>query len=221
MRDIKLSNERLATLLSSITDLFYNGEVKDLVFNYEAVKDPRIEDLHPCSMEYFDKARTFSIEEYGFPQACKGVSESSLHPQDYDKLATVRKKVSRISNFLGTPVNALVMSYPDNGYIGWHHNGNAPGYNVLLTHSQDGKGKFSYYDYATDSVVHLQDKPGWNVRVGYYPNQYTEPERVFWHAADTEKQRITLAWVINHKDMWKNMIDEITGGDYDKAILDQ
>jgi hypothetical protein len=39
--------------------------------------------------------------------------------------------------------------------------------------------------------------------------------------AETKKQRITLAWVLDYKDMWANLIDDITQGDYDQSVIDQ
>jgi hypothetical protein len=221
MKPVKLKSERLTTLLSSITDEFYSGVVKDLVFSLPEQKDKLNPNFHPCSDEYLFEAFKHPVSEYGFPRAVLGLGMNNASQQIWDKVESVRKKAARIGNFLGTPVNALIMSYPDNGYIGWHHNGNAPGYNVLLTYSQDGDGNFSYWDYNTKSIVRLQDQPGWNVRVGYYPNERKEPNRVFWHMAETKKQRVTLAWVMHNKDMWINMIKEITKGDCDPEIFNQ
>lgn len=221
MKNIKLNNNRLATRLSSITEFCYKDDIAQMVARAPELKDKLIPDLYACSEEYLYKAFEHPVREYGFPRASLGYGMKDVHPDVYDKLLPVANMCSRVGNILGTPINALMMVYPDNGFIGWHHNGNATGYNVLMTYSQDGDGWFDYYDYDTKSIVRLQDQPGWNVRVGYYPCERKEPDRVFWHMAETKKQRITFAWVINHKDMWKNMIDEITGGDYDPAILEQ
>lgn len=220
MKNIPLNNQRLIKMLSDTIDCFYTDELKSIIKNFPALEDKIITDKHPYSEEYFYEAFQHKpLKDYGWPRAHLGVSGIHTSEEHYDKFSTIRRKVSRIGNFLGTPVNALIMAYPDDGYIGWHHNGNAPGFNVLMTYSEDGDGKFSYYDYETKEIKHLQDQPGWNARVGYYPNLYTHPDKVFWHAAITKKQRITLAWVINHKDMWTNMIEEITCGDYDKSVL--
>lgn len=221
MRNIKLNNQRLAAQLSSITDFVFSDEITAVVNTTKALEDKLIPDLYSCSTEYLYEAFKHPIHEYGFPRSALGCGMRETPPHLYDKLLPASKMCDRVGRFLGTPNNALMMVYPDNGYIGWHHNGNASGYNVLMTYSQDGDGWFDYYDYDTKSTVRLQDQPGWNVRVGYYPCERREPKRVFWHMAETKKQRITFAWVINHKDMWKNMIEEITDGDYDPAILEQ
>lgn len=220
MTPIKLNNEKLQTLLSNITDEFFQPKVTNLLSDQIYYKrDNLIPGIHSCSDEYFNKARTFNITEYGYPRACYGVSESALNHNVYDSFDDIRKKIKKISTFLGTERLALSMLYPDDGFIGWHHNGNAPGYNILLTYSKDGDGYFKYYDYKTEDFVVLQDKQGWNVRVGYYPDQYKEPDRVFWHCAKTTKQRITIAWVIDHRKMWENLIDDISGGDYNRSDL--
>jgi hypothetical protein len=133
----------------------------------------------------------------------------------------IRNIVDKIGLYLGTPTNALTMAYPDKGFIGWHHNGNAPGFNILMTYSQDGDGCFKYYDCFEKKIVTMPDVVGWSVKVGYYPDERKETERVYWHCAETKKQRISVAWVINHRPMWENMIDSITEGDFDKSVLHQ
>lgn len=221
MKNIKLKSARLQTLLSTIPKDCYEGKIRDMVFRSKVRQDRNIPDLHPCSDEYLYEAMKRPYKEYGFPIGLKGLGMRDVSPKEEEILAPIKTKAARIGSFLGTPNNALLMSYPDDGYIGWHHNGNAPGYNILLTHSQDGDGNFSFWDYDTKSIIRLYDVPGWQVRVGYYSRQDTEHHKLFWHMAETKKQRITLAWVMNHKEMWKNAIDEITGGDYDPTILDQ
>lgn len=220
MYPIRLNNKKLTSLLLNITDEYFSDEIVNLFSTENFIKeDDLIPEFHSCSDEYFNKARTFPIPEYGFPRSCNGVSESALNAGNYDTFDSIRKKIKKISSFLGTQRLALSMLYPDEGYIGWHHNGNAPGYNILLTYSKDGDGYFKYYDYETEDFVILQDNPGWNVRVGYYPDQRKQPDKIFWHCAKTVKQRITMAWVIDHKNMWENLIDDISGGDYDKSKL--
>jgi hypothetical protein len=217
MKSIKLKNDRLQTLLSSTIDLFYNDSVREISKKSKVREDNLIPDLHPCSDEYLFKAFTLKLTDYGYPRSLKGTGLVDMeYTNPNDKYVTaIPKSMSRISRFLGTPNQALTMYYPDDGYIGWHHNGNAPGYNILITHSIDGDGGFSFWDYDTKSIQTIPDQKGWSVKVGYYPDQRKEPNRLYWHMAKTSKERITIAWVLNQKEMWKNMIDEISQGDYD------
>lgn len=221
MREATLKNNRLEKLLSNTIEDFYSENTIKILSGIKPRKDNLISDLYACSDEYLFEAFKHKISDYGFPRSCLGLSPRDVGNRQYDFYEDLMNKITKIGSYLGTPNNALAMTYPDNGYIGWHHNGNAPGYNILLTYSQDGDGHFSYWDNDTKSIVRLQDKPGWNVRVGYYPNERKHPDKVFWHMAETKKQRITLAWVLDHKDMWTNLIDEITQGDYDQSVIDQ
>lgn len=217
MKSIKLKNPRLENLLSGTIDLFYNDSVREMCKIVPAKKDNLIPNLDPCSDEYLYEAFKLKLRDFGYPRALHGIGRGDMEriKPNNAKVQLLAKSVGRISRFLGTQYNALSMYYPENGFIGWHHNGNASGYNILITYSIDGDGGFSYWDYKTKSIMTIPDKIGWSVKVGYYPNERKEPERVYWHMAKTKKERITIAWVLNQKDMWKNMIDEITGGDYD------
>lgn len=224
MKVIPLRNDRLETLLSNTIKLFYSGEAKKITDETKERKDNLITDYHPCSDEYLFEAFKLKLEDFGYPRAALGCSvlEIDRNSLKYKELPIIEKEVKSISRFLGTPKNALTMSYPDNGYIGWHHNGNAPGHNILFSYSLDGDGEFCFWDYETQSIKRLKDKPGWNVKVGYYPSERTERDKVYWHMANTKKHRVSIAFIINQKEMWKNMIDEITLEDYDHdAILDQ
>ena len=221
MDQIPIKQKKLQEVLDSLTDDFLNDTIIDLC-NTEmyVTKDSLIsEEIHPCSDEYFNKARTFPVPQYAFPRACRGISENALHASDYGKYDTIRNSMKKMVKYLGVTRNALSMVYPDNGYIGWHHNGNASGFNILLTYSIDGDGYFKYYDYSSENFVVLQDNPGWNVRVGYYPDENKHPDKVFWHCAETKKKRITAAFVIQHRGMWEDFIEEISCGEYDKSIL--
>lgn len=224
MKIIKLNNPRLEKLLSYTTDLFYNDTIRQVSKRTRERTDDLIKDYHASSDEYLMRAFTLNIADYGWPRSVKGsVLADIQHLIPNSKITSdIVNITSRIGKFLGTPNQALTMYYPENGYIGWHHNGNASGYNILMTHSTDGDGGFSFWDYKSKSIVTIPDKIGWSVKVGYYPDLRVEPGRVYWHMAKTKNPRISIAWVLNQKIMWKNMIDEITGGDYDhEDILGQ
>lgn len=218
MKSIKLKNGRLETLLSNTIELFYNDSVRELSKTLPDRKDKLIPDLDPCSDDYLFTAFKLKLSDYGYPRALRGTPQADMEKMrpENKTIAKLPVAISRISRFLGSPNNALSMYYPEDGFIGWHHNGNAPGYNILMTYSIDGDGGFSFWDYDTKSIHTIPDKKGWSVKVGYYPNERKEADRVYWHMAKTKKERITIAWVINQKEMWKNMIDEISQGDYNR-----
>lgn len=221
MRPIPLKSKRLQTLLSNITSEFFKPESVNLIKRAQEKTDELQPGVDSCSDEYLYAALKMNVREYGYPRAALGLGmDSTNNVLDWDTFATARRQVKRVGDYLGTPVNALTMIYPDNGYIGWHHNGNAPGYNILMSYSQDGDGYFSWYEPKTGEIKKIQDTPGqWTVKVGYYPNEKTETERVYWHCAATKKQRISVAFILNHRDMWVNMIDAISEGTFDKEYV--
>ncbi len=223
MKNIKLNNRRLKTLLSDTIDIVFNDQSLQKLITRTKPRgkgDKLIDGPHPTSEEYLRKALSLKVRDFGFPRAVLGLGSSlGKSPENYEVFTNLDHQVTKIGKHLGTPMNALTMIYPDRGYIGWHHNGNAPGYNVLCTYSQDGDGKFMYYDRATDKIIVMPDQQGWSVKVGYYASEKAGDDKVYWHAADTSKQRITLAWILNHKDMWSNLISEISDGDFDRDFV--
>jgi hypothetical protein len=220
MRPITLHNDSILKVLNKIVDSVYDPDtLAELVSSDKVIdsKCPLISDLDGYSDEYFYRAKNdFNVKEFGFPTCSR-----MLETNGSLKLTELLKKhTRRLQRKLGGEAGALTALYPENGYIGWHHNGNAPGYNILFSYSTDGKGKFQYYDYETESIIPLYDSPGWNVKVGYYPDQNKEPERVYWHEADTVNPRLSIAFIVDDRALWKNMIFDITGGDYDAEYIE-
>jgi len=123
---------------------------------------------------------------------------------------------SELQNILGAKVCALKMFYPAGGYIQWHTNWDAPGYNVIFTHSEKGLGYWRHVDStgATSvspqmkNLVHVDDPKGWHCKVGYFGKK-TEPDRVVWHAAFTAERRLTLSYIIYEKVIWDNLVEEL------------
>lgn len=222
MREVTLKNSRLQGILSSISDVVFDDKNLSKLSQRQIHKgDDLIQDLHPASDEYFTKARQLPIQDYNYPRSSLGTQTHAYERGGsgfFHEL--VSKQLMKLQNTLGCQSNALCMLYPDDGYIGWHHNGNAPGYNVLFSYSQDGDGYFKYYDKEKDKIIYMQDNPGWNVKCGYYPDERREPDRVYWHAAATKKARLSVAFIINNRDMWINMIEYITDGDFDRHYLE-
>ena len=59
---------------------------------------------------------------------------------------------------LGTS-NALSQLYPPEGFIAWHNNANAVGYNLIFTWSETGEGWFKYLDKYGNEIL-ITDKKG-------------------------------------------------------------
>ena len=93
--------------------------------------------------------------------------------------------------------------------MGWHHNANAAGNNILLSWSEKGEGFFRYQNPITREIVTIQDTPGWTCKVGYYGG-WSEKDKIIWHCASAEhEERFTLGYIIPHKGMWEDMYEDI------------
>lgn len=212
MKTVSLRNPRLINTLQSLIDyVFLESTLANLRENISEIKCRNIPGVPVVSEEYLRKALTLDKRQFGFPSGSrlvelKNIKDAKVHKEVCDRIYNV-------SNVLGTGYNALCAFYPAGGNIGWHHNGNAPGHNIIFTYNTTNRGAFYHYDKESDKIITLQDQEGWNVKAGYYGHDGTHgrdsTDRIFWHAADTETERFTIAWVLNHKPMWENMIEDI------------
>lgn len=221
MREVSLKNQRIIKILSGITDVTYEKETLDkLCKDSRELKDKLITNEHGASDAYLKRAKKYPVKDFGFPRCSLGIGTGVYETRDSEFFhQKIAKKVLRLQKTLGAQNNALIMLYPENGYIGWHHNGNASGYNILFSYSMDGDGYFSYYDKDKDEIIKMQDKPGWNVKCGYYPCQRNDHDRVYWHAAYTNSPRLSIAYIINNRELWSNMIEYISEGDFDREFV--
>ena len=92
--------------------------------------------------------------------------------------------------------NALFSLYPPGGYISWHNNANAAAYNIILTWSETGDGYFTYFDINKQEFIRIQDKPGWQCKVGYF-GDWNEQKKLCYHAAKTNCWRMTVSFVFD------------------------
>jgi len=104
----------------------------------------------------------------------------------------------RMMNFLSVKHNALAAVYPPGGFISWHNNANAPGFNLIFSYSESGAGWFDYIHPETKEVIRCQDKPGqWTCKAAYF-GHYQEPEKLMYHAASSEDDwRVTVSYVFD------------------------
>lgn len=220
MHQLSMTNTTIQKILSNLTDAVFNNDevIEQLRSRCVPLVDGRrrqneesnFPGLKSYSNEYLYKALECPVDEYCFPRCAYGVDTTLVHAKSVYWNDIVSPFLKRIVNYTGSPSNALTMFYPEKGYIGWHHNGNAAGYNFLMTYSIDGDGYFKYYDQHTDKFTVLQDVPGWNFRFGYYPDIRYEKDNLFWHTAYTEKPRLTIGWVVKHREIWKSLLEECT-----------
>lgn len=144
-------------------------------------------------------ARSYGLK----PSLYKGVAVKEYY-EDWNKLH------GAICLELGIENSALSQLYPPDGYIGWHNNANASGYNLIFTWSETGEGTFEYLDPKSEGIVRLNDRRGWSCKAGYFGN-YGEPSRVIYHCAYTNCWRMTLSYTFGRAERhyWLDAIDHI------------
>lgn len=128
----------------------------------------------------------------------------------------VRKKIvdeiydinNEMIMFLGTRNNALCAYYPEGGYISWHNNWNAPGYNLIFSWSENGNGWFKARDPNSGQIITYQDRPGWQLKAGYFGHK-GEKDKICYHAASTDCKRITVSFLFNENDLAGNLQDDL------------
>lgn len=208
MQVLQLKNQKIMEILSFIDDIIGNEKFNTLLDHRSQLRTTN-QPWHPTSEGYLRNALKDPFG-YQYPTDALGTDLERLI--DYDDVAkqkNLRNLIRELGVFLGAPRLALTVFYPDNGYIGWHHNGNANGYNILFSYSKNGDGCFYHYDYDLDKIISIHDQPGWNVKAGYYPKLKNKEDKVYWHSAGNKTQRVTIAFIIDHKLLWQDMIDEI------------
>jgi hypothetical protein len=218
MRNIQLNNPEVIDILKEYSDYIQHkwnsGKLQsDLHSNFHA-KDCKAEDF--VSEEYLNNI----IEKghNGFPERLRGYG--GLMPDQKGELQRssaeslpYRDRTMKLSTKLMTTLsakrNSLASVYPPGGFISWHHNGNAPGYNILFTWSETGEGWFKYKDPKTGEIVKIQDKPGWQCKMGYFGSA-RDTDKICYHAAYTDCLRITCAYIFSEAEsFWKEVIEDI------------
>lgn len=200
MKTIQIRNKQLIDILDNYIDGFL--KVDRSKFPYQQ-KD--ITSEYACGEEYLLHMQSKKVT--GFPERTHGIDLRQHVPPNMANL--LQKLDVDLMSWSGSRYNAVKMVYPKGGYMGWHHNANAPGYNILLSWSEKGLGFFRYQDPATKEIVTIDDKPGWTCKVGYY-GPFREPDKMYWHCASAEhEERMTLGYIIPHEGMWASMCEDI------------
>ncbi len=212
MRTLSKIHPALHKILDDFVDWFFQQDLSQLKTRRRDDFKKNLSHIECTDRKYLEEALP-TPDRFGFPRDCYGVDMVIHNPNDLGNFPTyfdpvLRKLDDDLITFLGARNNALKMYYPPQGFIGWHNNGNAPGYNIVMSYSKTGEGSFYSYDLKTKEIIEYKDNPGWNVKVGYF-GKFSEPDKVYWHSARTECDRVTLSYIIYDKNIWDNMVDEI------------
>ena len=204
-------SDELMDMLTPYSEWFFKQDLTPL--NKLAKDNPKNTDKMDigCSIEYLNDIVEKDGRHEGYPEISysydlKRGNLPGEFQEKYQNLST------ELCTWLGARNEAVHVYYPINGFMSWHNNWNAPGYNILLSYTKNGGGFFKYRDPKTHEVIEMLDTPGWSCKVGYY-GRGREPDKVYYHTAGTHEPRLTLGFVIPDLHMWRNMIEDISGKD--------
>lgn len=192
-------NPELLEILDGFTDWFFKQDRSLLLLNGEPD-----ENEYYTSEEYHDSI-PWDLH-IGYPKEIYAVDMNftKTTPLEWrEKITGVRNK---LNTFLCANFSAVMVYYPPGGFMSWHDNRNSPGYNILLSYNKTGNGFFRFKD--KGQTVTVEDKPGWNLKVGYYGGEAEEDLQVR-HCARSYEERLTFGMVIPHKHMWEMTVEEM------------
>lgn len=174
------------------------------------------------SEQYLDEVVQSGTRHEGFPEQLHGFNmrdmDSKIHTNDHALPYAWYQKWSDLNKELMVNLSvrncAVATLYPPGGYISWHNNANATGFNLIFTWSETGDGWLDYID-GNGARQRCADKAGeWVCRYGMFGGYNQDKYPVVYHAASTDCWRTTLAYVFNAEEASESLqqfiIDEIT-----------
>lgn len=212
MKQIELNNPQLRSILNDFLIVFQE-KFDFKTFPHFRNPDQQFTLEYVTGNEYLShmqgkKVTGYPEQTYGFDLMFERGNQNIINDNPPLKKALVKLDKDLLA-WSGSRNNAVKMVYPKGGFMGWHHNANAPGYNILISWSKDGTGFFKYQDPITKEIITINDSPGWTCKVGYYGALH-EKDKIYWHCAGAPfEERFTLGYIIPHQGMWESMIEDI------------
>ena len=205
MNVVDINNPHVLEILHRANKLIDDGIYKSWKLRGEGEEADRW-----VGKQYFDYIRDLGKKHDGFPASSMSYNmgnDSAEQVKSQEHFDIVQGIKRDLITELGVRYNALFSIYPPGGYISWHNNQNAPGYNVLMTWSENGDGYWEHYDPLRKEIVRINDVPGWRCKYGYYGSYIEGMDKVLYHAAATNCWRMTVAFVFNSDEGGKLMSD--------------
>lgn len=217
IKKIQTKNTELRELLEKTSGIFLNDVLPALKEAPlpEGVQEECTE--HYVSLDYLDEIRDMGRLHLGYPECKDGLF--SFTPRQFENQSSIdiglRSKlnasVEDIAIWTGSQNTALIAFYPPDGYIGWHNNANASGFNIIFTFSENGGGYFEWVN-EEGELVRLEDEPGWQTKLGYFPAYKEEEDYTCYHCAHNSSSgwRMTVAFMFcGGEELWGSMAEEI------------
>jgi hypothetical protein len=204
MREILIKNQEILDRLNGFTKVIQVMDINELKIDD---RDPDISAEYAVSKEYLQVILDKGLMHKGDPEAIKAVdlivlpiSEIPTHWKEFaDDVAF------NFTRELGVQQNALCAYYPEDGYIGWHDNHDAPGYTLLFNWSETGDSFYRFRDPKTKEIVTIKDRPGWSCKTGWYG----KGDGSTFHCAKTNEPRWSIAFYIQDENMKDIIIDAL------------
>lgn len=168
--------------------------------------------------DYRDRIIRMAERHDGYPEECHSYALkvdrlAHLNESKHETRAMFVEKYSKLNEELASSIcvknNALTQLYPPGGFISWHNNANAPGYNFIFSWSETGDGSFSYVDGETGEEVVMQDKQGWNCKAGYFGFYGESWDKLCYHSAKTNCYRLTVSFILDMHETGMGMQQEV------------
>lgn len=210
MRVIPINNTELIEILDKYVNLRTDDQEAFEKWMRLSCKDQMHRRDHWCGDGYLQHLIRIGRGHDGFPEAMAGY-EFRVNNKDHsfflnqdcetEEEAVFRSRFlkgigevnTEMMQWMGCRNNALSACYPPGGYIAWHNNANACAWNFIFTYSETGEGHFKYWDIKQQKVVYMKDKPGWQLKAGYF-GHYGEPDQIFYHSAEADCWRQTVSF---------------------------
>lgn len=212
LTNIEIKNQRVLDLLNY--SLHNHKNKWPVEHNNRMIGDIHTHAIDYVSDQYLRKIIEMGTEHIGYPYSARSYALKPDHYLGSDP--QYKKDFQAFSDELlielGVRVNALSQFYPPDGYIGWHNNADAPGYNLIFTWSETGDGWFKYVD-EHGNVQTIYDTKGWSLKAGYF-GTYLEGD-ICYHSAYTKCWRMTHSFVVERhdKEYWLDCIEHISNGE--------
>lgn len=208
--DIPIRNRELIRLLDYAVETFIHKYDIPKTNSMFGKPDDDPEDW--VGSAYRDRIIAMGVNHDGAPENARSYG---IKPELHKNKDTINQYRSDFAKFdigirqeLALKTNALSQLYPPTGFIGWHNNANASGYNLIFTWSETGDGWFKYIDKYGQEIT-VPDKKGWTLKATYFGTY--EEKNVCYHAAYTNCWRMTHSFVLGYnQDYWLDCIDHIT-----------
>ena len=210
MKLVDIKNEEVLAIITEYSDWFFNQDLTDLdeISKHEGRHQGYTLDTG-CGLDHLEEIVSKDGQHIGYPEKTISVDIASEDRVSSEHKKKCRDMATTLCSYLGARNQAVNVYYPAGGFMGWHNNWNASGYNIILSHSKEGNGFFRYRDPITKEIVNMKDSPGWTCKVGYF-GKGREPDKVVYHCAGSHEPRLTLGFVIPHLEMWQDMIADIS-----------